>query len=76
MNRNKAAASGRECRGKRIEWTGAGGDYFLAVVVDQDDEVIAERWEPARKLLAEWRRTGRIFLLNSCRWCTVRPGGT
>ena len=56
MDRNKAAASERECRGERIEWTGAGGDYFLAVVVDQDDEVFAERWGTRKEVLA-WMET-------------------
>ncbi len=58
MDSSNAAAPGRERRGKRIEWTGAGGDYFLAVVVDQDDEVIAERWGTRKEVLAwmkkEW----------------------
>jgi hypothetical protein len=56
VDSNKAAAPGRECRGDRIEWTGAGGDYFLAVVVDQDDEVIAERWGTRKEVLA-WIET-------------------
>jgi hypothetical protein len=56
VDRMKATASGRECRGNRIEWTGAGGDYFLAVVVDQDDEVIAEHWATRKEVLA-WMET-------------------
>jgi hypothetical protein len=56
VDRNKAVASGKECGGKRIEWTGAGGDYFLAVVVDQDDEVIAERWGTRKEVLAWMKR--------------------
>src|SRR5712691_2510512 len=51
-----AAAPGRECRGKRIEWTGAGGDYFLAVIVDDRDEVVAERWG-TRKEIVSWIET-------------------
>jgi hypothetical protein len=53
--RNKAAAAEREYRGERIEWTGAGGDYSLAVVIDQDDEVIAERWATRQEVL-EWMK--------------------
>ena len=53
---NEAAAPGRECKGKRIEWTGAGGDYFLAVIVDHRDEVIAERWG-TRKEIVRWIET-------------------
>lgn len=30
--------------GRRIEWTGAGGDYYLAVVVDEHSEVAEEFW--------------------------------
>jgi hypothetical protein len=56
VDSDKAAASERECQGERIEWTGAGGDYFLAVVVDQDDEVIAERWGTRKEVLA-WMET-------------------
>jgi hypothetical protein len=56
VDRTKAADSERECRGERIEWTGAGGDYFLAVVVDQDDEVIAEHWGTQKEVLA-WMET-------------------
>jgi len=41
---SKASAPSKDWGGKRIEWTGAGGDYFLAVVVDDRDEVVAERW--------------------------------
>jgi hypothetical protein len=58
VDRNTATASERVCGGNRIEWTGAGGDYFLAVVVDQDDEVIAERWATQKEVLVwmkkEW----------------------
>lgn len=44
MDCDQAAAPAKQSRGKRIEWTGAGGDYFLAIVVDDRDEVIAEHW--------------------------------
>jgi len=46
----------KACEGKRIEWTGAGGDYFLGIVVDQEDEVIAERWGTRQEILA-WMET-------------------
>ena len=29
---------------RRIEWTGAGGDYYLAVVIDEHSEVAEEFW--------------------------------
>jgi len=38
--------------GKRIEWTGAGGDYYLAVVVDDLHEVVSEFWGTQREVLA------------------------
>jgi hypothetical protein len=53
---NKTPAARRECRGKRIEWTGAGGDYFLAVIVDDRDEVVGERWG-TRKEIVRWMET-------------------
>jgi hypothetical protein len=56
VNGNQAAAPGRERRGKRIEWTGAGGDYFLAVVVEQEDAVLAEYWGTRKEVLA-WMET-------------------
>lgn len=56
MDSDKVAASERACSGERIEWTGAGGDYFLAVVVDQGDEVIAERWGTRKEVLT-WMET-------------------
>jgi hypothetical protein len=34
----------RDLVGERIEWTGAGGDYFLGIVVSQHDQVVDERW--------------------------------
>ena len=56
MDSSNAAAPGRERRGKRIESTGAGGDYFLAVIVDDVDEVVGERWG-TRKEIASWIET-------------------
>lgn len=56
MNSNNAAAPGRKCRGKRVEWTGAGGDYFLAVIVDDRDQVVAERWGTRQEVLG-WMET-------------------
>jgi hypothetical protein len=38
-----------------IEWTGAGGDYYLAVVIAAN-AVIAERWG-TRKDVLEWMDT-------------------
>lgn len=29
---------------RRIEWTGAGGDFYLAIVVDHHNEVAEEFW--------------------------------
>jgi len=55
VNRDKAAAPRKEW-GRRIEWTGAGGDHFLAVVVEAEDEVIAERWGTRKEVLA-WMET-------------------
>jgi len=40
---------------KHIEWTGAGGDYYLAIVVDERSEVIEEYWgtqEEVRRWIA------------------------
>jgi hypothetical protein len=56
VNSNNAAAPGLKCMGKRIEWTGAGGDYFLAVIVDDRDEVVAERWGTRQEVLG-WMET-------------------
>ena len=53
---SKASNPGKDCGGNRIEWTGAGGDYFLAVIVDHRDEVIAERWG-TRKEIVSWIET-------------------
>jgi len=38
---------------KRIEWTGAGGDYYLAVVVDDRNEVVEDFWG-TRKQVLNW----------------------
>jgi len=46
----------KACEGKCIEWTGAGGDYFLGIVVDREDEVIAEHWGAREEILA-WMKT-------------------
>jgi hypothetical protein len=56
VDSNSAAAPARECKGKRIEWTGAGAGHFLAVIVDATDKVIAERWG-TRKEIAGWIET-------------------
>lgn len=53
MSDGKACAPGP---GKRIEWTGAGGDYFLGIVVDKADKVIAEFWGTRKEILA-WMET-------------------
>jgi hypothetical protein len=49
---------------KCIEWTGAGGNYFLAVVVERA-RVIAEHWGTRDDVLAwmetEWPRVPRKF---------------
>lgn len=37
-------------KGKRVEWTGAGGDHFLGIVIDESDTVIAEFWGPHGEL--------------------------
>jgi hypothetical protein len=42
--------------GQRIEWTGAGGDYFLGVVIDDRNQVIAEFWGTRKQVLA-WVET-------------------
>ena len=44
------------CEVKRIEWTGAGGDYFLGVVVGFQDEVIGEFWGTRQEIRA-WMET-------------------
>jgi hypothetical protein len=56
VKHKKAWAPVRKCAEKRIEWTGAGGDYFLAVVVDREDEIIAEFWGTRRDVVA-WMET-------------------
>ena len=49
---------------KCIEWTGAGGNYFLAVVVERG-KVIAEHWGTRDDVLAwmdaQWPRVPRKF---------------
>ena len=37
---------------KRIEWTGAGGDYYLAVVVDDRNEVVQDFWGTRKEVLS------------------------
>ena len=37
---------------KRIEWTGAGGDYYLAVVVDDRNEVVEDFWGTRQQVLS------------------------
>jgi len=56
MNDSQCSASSQRREGKRIEWTGAGGDYFLGIVVDQEDEVIAEFWGTRQEILS-WLKT-------------------
>jgi hypothetical protein len=52
----KASAPDRAGAEKRIEWTGAGGDYFLAVVVDREDEIVSEFWGTREDVVA-WMGT-------------------
>jgi hypothetical protein len=52
----KSSAPIRERAEKRIEWTGAGGDYFLAVVVDREDEIVSEFWGTRHDVVA-WMET-------------------
>ena len=48
-----------------IEWTGAGGNYFLAVVVERG-KVIAEQWGTREEVLAwmdaQWPRVSKKFV--------------
>jgi hypothetical protein len=44
--------------GKRIEWTGAGGDYFLGVAVSEHDEILAECWGTEGEVLAWIEKQG------------------
>jgi hypothetical protein len=37
---------------ERIEWTGAGGDSYLAVVVDHRNEVVEEFWGTQQEVLS------------------------
>jgi hypothetical protein len=48
----KQTPSREDLKGKRIEWTGAGGDYLLGIVVSEHDEVIDERWGTREEVLA------------------------
>ncbi len=52
MEQEGRSAALRDLRGERIEWTGAGGGYFLGIVVSQHDKVIDERWGTRGELLA------------------------
>jgi hypothetical protein len=56
MNDGKAYAPCRDQKGQRIEWTGAGGDYFLGIVVDREDRVAAEFWGTRQEVLS-WIET-------------------
>jgi hypothetical protein len=56
VKRKRASAPVQKCAEKRIEWTGAGGDYFLAVVVDRADAVVAEFWG-TRDAVVSWMKT-------------------
>jgi hypothetical protein len=56
VKRKRASTLVRKCAEKRIEWTGAGGDYFLAVVVDRQDEIVAEFWGTRRDVV-DWMET-------------------
>src|ERR1700686_2577595 len=56
VKRKRASTLVQKCAEKRIEWTGAGGDYFLAVVVDRGDEVVAEFWGTRDAVIA-WMKT-------------------
>ena len=56
VKHKRASTLVRECAEKRIEWTGAGGDYFLAVVVDRQDEIVGEFWGTRRDVVA-WMET-------------------
>jgi len=63
VTKNKAPAPGR-LEQRCIEWTGAGGDYYLAVVVERD-KVIAEHWgardEVLRWMDTQWPHVPRKF---------------
>jgi hypothetical protein len=56
VKHKKASAPVQKGAEKRIEWTGAGGDYFLAVVVDRGDEIVSEFWGTRRDVVA-WMET-------------------
>jgi hypothetical protein len=55
MKDNKASTL-KHRGGKRIEWTGAGGDHYLGVVADQKDQVVSEYWGTRREILT-WMET-------------------
>jgi len=42
--------SSKTKKGRRVEWTGAGGDYFLGIVVDQNEQVVSEFWGTQREM--------------------------
>src|SRR5262250_1919899 len=55
MKQKRRPPSREDLKGKHIEWTGAGGaggDYFLGIVVNEHDEVIDERWGTRKEVLA------------------------
>jgi hypothetical protein len=56
VNSNSAVVRSADRRARRIEWTGAGGDYFLAVIVDDRDEIVAERWGTRNEIVG-WIET-------------------
>ena len=66
-------------RGKRIEWTGAGGDSFLGIVVDSADQVIAEFWGTRKEILAwmknDWPHLDANFVPMVYSSMVKRPRG-
>ena len=52
----KAGAACAPNQEQRIEWTGAGRDHFLGIVVDQADNVISECWGTREEIHA-WMET-------------------
>ena len=62
----KTNTSEPESKKSRIEWTGAGGDYFLGIVVDANDQVLDEFWGTRHDLLAwmkeRWPRLRRNYV--------------
>ena len=53
MKEQRARRSARNNPGRRIEWTGTGGDSYLAVVVDAGEEIMDECWG-TRKQIRAW----------------------